>query len=471
MLILLFFVLGLLLRTYDLNSIPLSSDSGRDLLIIYNIVQTHQLALLGPPTSLGWLYLGPFVYYLWTPFLMVSQGDPRSIVILSTALDAFVAPLIYYFGKKYIGKKASSVAAFFYMTSPLIILWSRTPLHPSLAPIFVTILLILMARWRGALTSGHIVILGLICGVLLQTHLAAAVLVLFVFIYTHRNSCKSLTSKIFLFLLPVLITLTPLLYYDVTNHFSMTLRFFLWLPYRILSSFGVADWGHAVTISSLMNTVINLVDILKLLFFPIGSVLFAIGLLAFLYGILIKSKKLPWVIRICLQTTIASVVAIIFFGSVQQHYLTFLFPIISLLIAFSISTFQKEHPRSRVLTIFLVLIGANTFNLIVSGQLVLLGRPYVLPLSVQEEIADYIDQQSKNQPFSLKPRPDIVNLPNYLDNYKYLLLWRWHKTPTENAKTIFTIYDIPKKDINFTEEDEIKLFPNSAVVTTNYEYQ
>ena len=52
------------------------NDEGRDVLIAYRMLDTKLPVLLGPETSVGNMYLGPFYYYLMVPSLWLSQLSP-----------------------------------------------------------------------------------------------------------------------------------------------------------------------------------------------------------------------------------------------------------------------------------------------------------------------------------------------------------------------------------------------------------
>ena len=56
------------LRLYKIEDyMTFLGDQGRDVLIVYNILHGH-LTLLGPTSSVGGFFLGPFYYYFMAPF-------------------------------------------------------------------------------------------------------------------------------------------------------------------------------------------------------------------------------------------------------------------------------------------------------------------------------------------------------------------------------------------------------------------
>lgn len=463
------FILGFVLRTYNLGLIPFSGDSGRDFLVIHNIIQTRQLPLLGPPTSLGWLHLGPFIYYLWIPLFHIFHGDPRGIAFFSAFLDSLVAPLLFFSLRRAIGTRSSALAALFYATSPLIIIWARTPLHPSLSPFFATALVTLLASWKDTHSPLKIICAGLVSGIILQTHLAPIVLVTVSFLYLLYTSTEHRRQTSILFLGPLILTLLPLIYYDMQHKFSMLRGLLVWAPYRLADSFGIFETKHLLSPSHVYNVALDLDEALqRLLFLP--SLLISTLMTPLIIIPLFKRRlRTRPIIRICLSVLFSSLVLVLLFGSVQEHYLTFLFPIISVLVGASLSEVTNNHRLRPLLLILTIVFFINIVSL-VKKNFYLDSRPninksYGLSLKTQIQIADWITNQADNHSFTIKPRPDIVNLPNYLDNYNYLILWRWHKVPIPESRLMFTIYDVwPYPTSKFSPQDTVKVFTDSAVV-------
>ncbi len=58
------------------------NDEGRDALISYRMIDTKRPVLLGPETSVGNMYLGPFYYYLMVPALALSGLNPVGPAIM-----------------------------------------------------------------------------------------------------------------------------------------------------------------------------------------------------------------------------------------------------------------------------------------------------------------------------------------------------------------------------------------------------
>ncbi|PIS14569.1 hypothetical protein COT64_01910, partial [Candidatus Shapirobacteria bacterium CG09_land_8_20_14_0_10_39_12] len=51
-------------------------DQGRDALVIWDLIHYQKFFLIGPVTGIEGIFLGPFYYYLLTPFYLIGRGNP-----------------------------------------------------------------------------------------------------------------------------------------------------------------------------------------------------------------------------------------------------------------------------------------------------------------------------------------------------------------------------------------------------------
>src|SRR3990167_6348382 len=76
-LLIIIFICAIFLRFYRLADFAMFlSDQGRDAIIIKRIITLEHLPAIGAPSSLGGVYLGPFYYYLISPFLLLFNFNP-----------------------------------------------------------------------------------------------------------------------------------------------------------------------------------------------------------------------------------------------------------------------------------------------------------------------------------------------------------------------------------------------------------
>ena len=92
--IIILFLIGLFLRLYRIYSfVTFLGDQGRDAIILKRIITFEHFPAIGPPTSIGQVYLGPFYYYFIAPWLWISNFDPIGpaigVAIISSACIIF----------------------------------------------------------------------------------------------------------------------------------------------------------------------------------------------------------------------------------------------------------------------------------------------------------------------------------------------------------------------------------------------
>ena len=111
-------------------------DEGRDALMIKRILTTGDIPLLGPPTSVGNMYLGPLYYYMMAVAMAIWWLNPLAAALMVALLGTATVGIIYYLARNWFGKAAGFIAAFLYAISPVNIIYSRSSWNPNPAPFF-----------------------------------------------------------------------------------------------------------------------------------------------------------------------------------------------------------------------------------------------------------------------------------------------------------------------------------------------
>lgn len=224
-LFLIFFVVSFLLRILpSLNyNFPFTTDQGRDMLDIRNIVVGKHLTLIGPTTSVNGVFLGPFWYYFNSVPFAISQGDPQSLVYWMILWF-----MLAFFSLWSVTKKTSLlfgiVTSLIFLMAPILFFPSRFSWSANPMP-FVTIFLFLaMIMYLEKPTRNNSLILGLIMGLGLQIEAAFGILFFpFVLIV---SLWKKIPLKFVLFvLLSFVTTLLPQIFFEFRHQFMMTKTF------------------------------------------------------------------------------------------------------------------------------------------------------------------------------------------------------------------------------------------------------
>lgn len=135
--VLILFFIGLFLRLYKINGfVTFLGDQGRDAIIIKRIITFEHFPAIGPPTSIGQVYLGPFYYYFIAPWLWFSNFDPIGPAIGVAVLSSFFIILSYILIKDIFDKKVALFSSILITFSSVIIEFSRFSWNPNLLPFF-----------------------------------------------------------------------------------------------------------------------------------------------------------------------------------------------------------------------------------------------------------------------------------------------------------------------------------------------
>ncbi len=105
-------------------------DQGRDLIIIRDFLVNHNLFFIGPQTSIGNMYLGPYFYYLIAPSLWLSNFDPIGPAIFIALVGIATVYLVFYLVKKIFDTHLLHILLPFFM--PSLLLSSNTQHFPGI---------------------------------------------------------------------------------------------------------------------------------------------------------------------------------------------------------------------------------------------------------------------------------------------------------------------------------------------------
>ncbi len=122
------------------------ADQGRDALIAWGILH-FDVALVGPSTSVGKMYLGPLYYYFMAPFIFLFGNEPVGPAYAVAFLGLATIPLLYWVGKRLIGGWPAFFATLFFAVGTYVNEYTRFSWNPNPAPIVT--LAILYGIWRA----------------------------------------------------------------------------------------------------------------------------------------------------------------------------------------------------------------------------------------------------------------------------------------------------------------------------------
>lgn len=214
---------ALFLRLFRISEyMTFLGDEGRDVIVVRRLLLEKDLIFVGPGTSVGNMYLGPFYYYLMAPALLLANFSPVGPAVQIALLDLICVFLIWLITREWFGKTASIISSFLYAISPVVIYHARFSWNPNIMPFFA--LLTIYSVWKFWSEKNYVWIAfaGLFFSVVMQSHYMGLLLLpvvglfwVLALINAKRNKHLPEFAKYSIYALVIwIISITPLLIFD-----------------------------------------------------------------------------------------------------------------------------------------------------------------------------------------------------------------------------------------------------------------
>lgn len=233
-LIIVLLILAAFLRLYNLYDFTtFLSDQGRDAVIVRQIATLTHLTAIGPPSSIGGVFLGPFFYYLMVPFLLLTNFNPIGMTLATSLLSLLGIVIAYVMVRKETNREIALIFLVLTTFSYVNIDLSRFAWNPNLLPIFAFVTLYLFYKFIKTKKISYSLLFGLFFGLSIQLHYLAVFLVIpmiVVFLqttFTEPNiseKIKLIKNSIFSLIGFVFVS-SPLIYFDLKHQFVNTKNF------------------------------------------------------------------------------------------------------------------------------------------------------------------------------------------------------------------------------------------------------
>lgn len=419
--ILIIFFVAAFLRFYKLDGyMTFLGDEGRDALVMKRILVEHDIPLLGPPTSVGNIYLGPLYYYMMAVPMAIFWLNPVAAAGMIAVIGVATVGLIYYLSRVWFGRIPAVVASFLYAVSPINIDYSRFSWNPNPAPFFALLVILGLYMCHKSKNFRWFILTGVALAFAVQMHYLAFILLpvtLILWIYELKNSEKlqnlwqGTAIAIFLFM----ILMSPLIIFDFRYNFVNTKA--------LLALFG--GKGGAVNLN-IFGSFLNIIPIYfqKLIGrYMVGQNLYIayfVGL--FIVFMLFLSKKFShinkWPYFVLGVWLVVGLLGLsLYKGDIYDHYLGFLNPVPYLLLGGGIALMPGKW-KVVIAVVFLITLGWINFQ-----KNPLLAQPNN-QLKRTQDIARFIINESDNKPFNFA----LLAERNYDSAYQYYL-WLFGREP------------------------------------------
>jgi 4-amino-4-deoxy-L-arabinose transferase-like glycosyltransferase len=435
----LFFILltALFLRVYKLDELlQFYYDQGRDALVIHRLIHDHKLFLIGPVTGIEGIFLGPFFYYLITPFYLLGGGSPVFVTAVLGWLSVLGILILFILGREFFGWRTSLMGVIIYTFSYSLVTFSRWLANPNPLPLFSCLILLgLLKIYRGE--SKFWPWVGFLLGLSLQLEAAGAVFFLpatLAFIIWQRKKIKN-RRLIMGALVVFLITLLPQIVFNFRHQgilFSAFKKFLL-----AERAFKFSFW------SVLKLRLATYFDVFFSKLFYGYKLAGQIFLIIFTFSAFIFRRKFPQKAKILLIWLFSPLLGFLFyqgnFGYVWDYYFAGAWPVFILLVAFILANLSKNIAGKILLFTFFILFFWINLSLLKTYYRIGIG----ILLRDQLAAIDWVYQDAKTSDFNI----DVYVPPVIPYAYDYLFKWygarRYDKQPLEGqVSLLYTLYEV-----------------------------
>lgn len=447
-------ILALALRFYRLGEyMTFLGDEGRDALMVKRMLVELDPPLIGPPTSVGNIYLGPFYYYMMSVPMAIWWLNPQAAAGMVALIGVAAVFLVFYLSRLWFGKWPALVSSFLYAISPITIVYSRSSWNPNPAPFFT--LLALLTFYFAFIKKNFrwFILTGAILGVTVQMHYLALIIlpiIGIIWLYSlilklkQQAVVKNFWTGTIGAILAFILSFTPWIVFDLSHNYlnsQAIIEFFSnrqttinLNPVNTLSRLGPVYSYNLVTRHLAFDNPL------------LGNIAAVIILVLSLKLVIdIKSYRwnLPWQnLALFVWLAIGTLGLGLYKQTVFDHYLGFLNPapfIIFGSLVNLLSVFKRPVLKYLAGSLMVVLITALVVNNIDKSPL---RYPPNNQLAKTQQVAKFIIDEAGGEPFNFA----LIAEHNYDDAYEFYLDVYGHKTkevPKEITKQLFVVCEDP----------------------------
>jgi len=409
-------------RTYRLNELlGFYFDQGRDALVIWKLWHEGRPFLIGPVTGLAGIFLGPFYYYLISPFYLIGGGNPVYPAVFLAFLATVGIFFLYFLGEKMQDKNTGLIATIIAAFSLELVKAGRWLANPT--PILLTSMLLLWSMWEIVYGKGKKwwIFIALIVGLSLQLEVASAVFYIPMVVVFAAWQRKKLPGKktILISLLIFFASLVPQIAFNF-RHDNILFDNFK----KVLFD----EKSFTLSIGTVLVTRINYFwSVFNSKLLP-GKPEFVAGLLVIIITLLILKRDDHFRKRILplflIFLGVPMVGYILFqgnFGNIYDYYMTGYFYPMILLFSIGLGKLLKENIGKIVVVLFFiqffVINGTLVRYYIIAGA----DGPEHITLGNEVQAVNWIYDDAKERgEFNI----DVYVPPVIPHSYDYLFLWQ-----------------------------------------------
>lgn len=446
-------ILAIFLRFYKMGDyMEFLGDQGRDAVIIRNFLKNFDLFFIGPQTSIGNMYLGPYFYYFISPFLWLFNFNPLGLAFFSGIIGILTLILAYKITDKWFGNKVAIFVTILYAISPVVIKYTSFSWNPNIMPFFALLFIYFLGKFYFNDCFKCLIYLTISFIMAINSHYLALLLIPIAFIYwlikviflknNHPSKLNGLLIFTIISVVIFVISLTPQILFDIKHHgqnIGAISQFFTKRETTLnLKVYKAVPnlWPIFVQINT------SLLTGRDKFFGEILSIILLISTIITTCGLFKnKSSKFKYYLLILIWYLVGLVGLGLYKQHLYDHYFGFLFPCVFIYAVFTLYYLSKKFALLKTLSLIIFII--CTYLSIKQNQL-FFNSPNQLTRT--QKIANSIYQESDNKAFNLA----LIAKQNYDPPYRYFLYEQnapIYDLNTKKTDQLFVICE-PHPDIN-----------------------
>jgi len=408
-----FFLLGMILvlaaflRLYRISDyMEFLGDQGRDVYIVAKFLKQGDLMFIGPQTSIGNMYLGPWYYYLMAPFLLIFNFNPVGPAVMVAIFGVLTVWLIFKATSAWFSRQTALIAALIASVAPKMIYYSSFSWNPNIMPFFA-----LWAIWLTWLIwekkqYDKLLFLAAALAMVLNSHYLGLLLFPVVGIFwlitlfkVWKTDLKKKFIKSSLIAGLVFVALmSPLALFDLKHNFANTRSFINFFTVR-QTTVNLKAYKGLTRLPEISAKIFA--DLFSSPETILAGFIFIAVLLISLT--LIRTSQAFWLLMAWLAIGLLGLSN--YKQHIYSHYFGFLWPAVVILIAALIS---KLRSFSFPLIFFITGFALLSWH----GR-----KPANFQLQRANNVAEFIAQEAGNEPIALA----LIAKQNYDPPYRYFL--------------------------------------------------
>lgn len=426
LLFLLILAVGLFVRFYNFQAWQgFDYDQEINAWLAKSIIIDHKLFLIGPETSVGAMYVGPYFNYIVSLFYFLGKMDHTWTILLNFIISTATITAIYLVGSKVFSKTVGLISAAIYSFSAFFISYDRVMWNPTILPLISIGAFYFLYSYLQDHKTRNLILATIFIGFAFHVHFTAFFLLAFfalsLAIFGGKKFWKSPLNFVYIFFV-VAIFFLPLIAFDLRHNFLNAIHFLEFFSSGRTG--GLSGIGILITLG---NVLLVWADLIKSIFLQVINIKLVALSLLFLFLIFkhgFKSSRNKFFYKLSLLLFLILTVPLSFYhGALPPYYFL---PALTMIVISSgnfLYQITKKYSQSKI---FRVLIAI----LILLNLVPVLFTKSNFSLKNKSLAVKYIISQSQGQSFKV----DFITSLGLNTGFNYLF-WQQGKTLNTNMNT------------------------------------